>query len=189
MSEPRPYPPTEWEEEQQQDASDAVQNADDAVAHADETMRELIETSKEIAANTQAVETLTREALIADNKKFRRRNAVLVFLLSIVMAGLSYMIYRDVFINEPQRDEIAAVASKLEECTTPGPHIPTADDPTTGHACFDDAQVRTAAAISQIIDSDQNGKKDTQEILEYLKRFEVFLPLAEDLPEVDSSTD
>lgn len=172
---PRPYPQTEWEKEQQRDATDAVDNADAAVVHADATMQSLIETSKEIAANSKAVEKLTRESLIADNKRFRRRNAVLVSLLSAVLILVGIMVYRDVFIVGPQRNDIEAIAVTLEECTTPGPKTPTAEDPTTGHECFDEGRENQAKAIAQIVDADGNGHIDSQEILDAIKRFEVFL--------------
>lgn len=182
MNEPRPYPQTEWEEEQKSDADAAVvdaqvavENADDAVAHANETMSILVETSKEIAANTTAVEKLTRESLIADNKKFRRRNAVLVFLTSVLIVAVGYLVYRDVFINAPQRDNLVEISETLQECTTPGPRTPTADDPSTGHKCFDDGQARTGEAIAAIVDADGNGQVDAQEILAAIERFEVFL--------------
>lgn len=175
MSNLRPYERTDWESEQHKDATDAAQDADAAAIHADETMKDLIKTSKDIAASTQAVEQLTRDSLIADNKRFRRRNAVLVLLLSAVLLLVGIMVYRDVFIVGPQRDEIEEIALTLEECTTPGPHTPTAEDPSTGHECYDRSQAGQAKAIAQIVDADGNGKIDSQEILDAIKRFEVFL--------------
>jgi hypothetical protein len=175
MSDQRPYPRTDWEEEEKRDAAAAVENADAAVLHAESTMAALIETSREIAANSKAVETLTRESLISDNKKFRRRNAVLVFLTSVVIVLLSVVLIREIYVVGPQRNDIESIAINLEECTTPGPRTPTADDPSTGHKCFDDGQARTGAAIAAIVDADGNGKVDTQEILAAIKKFEVYL--------------
>lgn len=40
----------------------------------------------------------------------------------------------------------------LRDCTTPGDHVPTAADPTTGHACYDSGQERTAKVIEQLLD-------------------------------------
>lgn len=182
MNDPRPYPPTDWEEEKSQDAADAADRADAAVVHADEAMKELVESSKQIAASTTAVEKLTRESLIADNKKFRRRNSVLVFLLSVNLILMSVMVSREVLIVGPQRDDIEEIALTLEECTTPGPREPTPDDPTTGHDCFDRGRTDQAVAIAQIVDADGNGKIDTQEILAAIAKFEVILDLIEDRP-------
>jgi hypothetical protein len=113
--------------------------------------------------------------LISDNKKFRRRNAVLVFLTSVVIVLLSVVLIREIYVVGPQRNDIESIAINLEECTTPGPRTPTADDPSTGHKCFDDGQARTGAAIAAIVDADGNGKVDTQEILAAIKKFEVYL--------------
>lgn len=115
MSDPRPYHPTEWEEDQKQAASDAVRNADAAVAHADTAMEQLVRASEDVAANSKAVENLTREAIIADNKKFRRRNGVLVFLTCVLISGMGYMIYRDVFVNSPARVKIEEQTSGLQD--------------------------------------------------------------------------
>jgi hypothetical protein len=182
MTEPRPYERTTWEEEEKGDRDTVVDHAAAAVEHADAAMQDLINVSKDIAANSAAVEQLTRESLITDNVRFRRRNAVLVFLSAVLLVGLSFLLYRDVYVSGPQRDKVEAVADRLEECTTPGPRTPTAEDPTTGNDCFDEGQARTAVAISQIVDADQNGKVDSQEILDYLKQFDVFLELADDVP-------
>lgn len=38
----------------------------------------------------------------------------------------------------------------LVECTTPGPRKPTADDPSTGHECYDRGQARTGEALGSI---------------------------------------
>lgn len=179
---PRPYPPTDWEEDESQAASDAVEDAHDAVdsavfaaEHAKKTMSELVEISRDISATSKAVEKVTRDSVIADNKRFRRRNAVLVFLTCVLISGMGYLIYRDIYVSAPQREKITAIAEKLEECTTPGPRTPTADDPTTGHKCFDDGQARTGEAITKIVDADGNGKLDTQEILAKIEQFEIFL--------------
>jgi hypothetical protein len=114
MSEQRPYPRTEWEEEQKRDTDDAVERAEEAVIHADAAMVAIMDSSKEIAASTKAVETLTRDALIADNKRFRRRNAVLVFLTSVLILGMGFMIYRDVYITSPQREKIEQQTKGLQ---------------------------------------------------------------------------
>lgn len=122
MSDPRPYPPTDWEEEESRSAADAVDRADSAAddasaaaVHAKATMEDLIETSKEIAATSRAVEKITRDSVIADNKRFRRRNAVLVFLTCILIVGMGYMIHRDVWVNGPERDKIAEQTAGLQD--------------------------------------------------------------------------
>lgn len=170
MSEdPRPYPPTDWEE-------DNAHSAEEAVRHADRTMEELVELSKDMAASGAAVEKLTRESVIQDNRRFRRRNAVLVILLVANMLLTAGLLGREILVVGPQRNLIENIAVQLEECTTPGPREPTADDPGTGHECYDDGRSSQAAAIAQIVDADGNGQIDTQEILDAIERFETFLP-------------
>lgn len=170
--EARPFPQTDWEAEQNQ------VNTDAATVRGDE----FIELSKEIAAESAAVAQLTRDAIIADNKKFRRRNGVLVFLVCLLCAVTAGLLWRDVFVNAPQREALVEVTQKLEECTTPGDHEPTVEDPTTGHKCYDDGQARTAAAVTQIVDANNNGEIDSQEILDFLAKFEIFLELADEAP-------
>jgi hypothetical protein len=165
----RPYSQTDWER-----SVDAEQHR---------TVEELIETSRQIAAESTAVSTLTREAVIADNKKFRRRNTVLLTLISLLLIFELVEGVREFFVVGPQRDDIEEIAKTLEECTTPGPHAATEDDPTTGHECFDEGQERTASAVADIVDANGNGELDSQEILDFLKKFEVFLEFADEVPE------
>lgn len=172
----RPFPQTDWEQEQ----NDAAVQASDE--HKD-ALDQFIEVSRQVSAESTAVAKLTRESLIADNKKFRRRNTVLVTLVSLLCLVTGGLLWRDIFVNAPQRDALVHVTQKLEECTTPGPREPTPDDPTTGHKCFDDSQERTSQAVADIVDANGNGKLDSQEILDFLKKFEVFLELADEVPE------
>lgn len=46
--------------------------------------------------------------------------------------------------------EIKTVGAYLVECTTPGQHEPTADDPTSGHPCYDQSTERTADAVKEL---------------------------------------
>lgn len=130
MSDPRPYQPTEWETENKEDADAAVNAADiaeekaaSAAADARLTMKDLVETSREIAATSRAVEKITRDSVISDNKRFRRRNAVLVFLTSALIIGMSYMIYRDIWINSPERAKIAEQTRGLQDANVKLDHI------------------------------------------------------------------
>lgn len=143
--------------------------------HIEAMVKDMAERAEEVADRSAAIETITRESIIADNKKFRRRNAVLVILLSAQLVLSSIMVAREVFVVSPQRDEIEAIAQTLEECTTPGPRTPTAEDPTTGHDCYDRGQQSQAKAIAEIVDANHNGEIDSQEVLDAIKRFEVFL--------------
>lgn len=68
--------------------------------------------------------------------------------------------------QERQGVEIHDITRRFIECTTPG-------DPKAGddqaedriHECFDDSQRNQAAVISRIVDTNQNGIPDTQELL------------------------
>lgn len=40
----------------------------------------------------------------------------------------------------------------LVDCTTPGPKTPTPEDPTTGHACYDQGNRRTGEAVQMLAD-------------------------------------
>lgn len=143
--------------------------------HIEDMVQEVAERADEVAARSEAIETLTKESIIADNAKFRRRNGVLVALVSLLLILQLIQTGRELFVIGPQRDDIETVVQILEECTTPGSDEPTPEDPSTGHECFDDGQARTAEAIAAIVDADNNGKVDTQEILNFLKQFEPFL--------------
>jgi hypothetical protein len=176
----RPFEATEWEAERADATTEHEARAVEIGANQDNQLSTLIETTKVIAANAIAVEKLTKESLIAENKHARRRNRLLTGMVAVLLAITGYMAYRDLYIHTPQRESIFAISQTLEECTTPGPRTPTAEDPSTGHKCFDDGQARTSEAIAQIVDANGNGKLDSQEILDFLKKFEVFLELAPD---------
>lgn len=181
-AEPRHIQPTAWEEEHIQSAIAANDKSDQKVQGLVESgdkqlsdIQELVETSKQIQASAAAVEKMTRESLVSENRSVRRRNVLLTFLVCVLLLSVGALLYRDLFVSGPQRDEITSIATRLEECTTPGPRTPTADDPRTGNKCFDDGQKRTEEAILAIIDADHNGKIDSVEILNYLKQFDKFL--------------
>lgn len=40
----------------------------------------------------------------------------------------------------------------LVECTTPGPTVPTAEEPATGHECYDRGRAQTGEAVVVIVD-------------------------------------
>lgn len=60
----------------------------------------------------------------------------------------------------------------LVDCTTPGPRKPTAEDPSTGHECYDRGTTRSAEAIGQVIDADRDGVVDAIATAEALERIE-----------------
>lgn len=49
-----------------------------------------------------------------------------------------------------QTEQLTNIGNYLAECTTPGPKTPTAEDPTTGHPCFDRGLVAQAAAVGDL---------------------------------------
>jgi hypothetical protein len=105
---PRPFEATEWEEDNRDEHRAAG-------AKASNDMQDLIEATKAMADSSAAVERLTKESIVADNKKFRRRNGVLVSLIIVLCIGIGYLIYRDVAINAPGRDKIAAQTVGLQD--------------------------------------------------------------------------
>lgn len=82
------------------------------------TEEHIEEMVREVATRSAAVEQLTKEAIIADNKKFRRRNMVLVILTCVLIAGMGYMIYRDIWVNAPGRDKIAEQTKGLQDANS-----------------------------------------------------------------------
>lgn len=104
----RPFESTDWETE-------IVEDNRAAGVRANDDINELITATQAIADNATAVEKLTRESIVADNKKFRRRNGVLVSLIVVLCLGIGYLIYRDVAINAPGRDRIAAQTEGLQD--------------------------------------------------------------------------
>ncbi len=60
----------------------------------------------------------------------------------------------------------------LVECTTPGDRVPTKEDPSTGHKCYDDGGKRGQAFVVAIKDANGNGLIDTNEILEAIDGLE-----------------
>ena len=60
----------------------------------------------------------------------------------------------------------------LVDCTTPGPRVPTVDDPRTGHDCYDRGTTRSAEAIGRVIDADSDGVLDAIATAEALARIE-----------------
>lgn len=97
--EARPFAQTEWEADQNESAGMVT--------------TDLLELSRQIQEESAAVATLTREAIVADNKKFRRRNSVLVGLCCVMIVALGFLVYRDVYINSPERARIVAQTNDL----------------------------------------------------------------------------
>lgn len=60
--------------------------------------------------------------------------------------------------------EGARSRGRIVDCTTAGPRTPTADDPTTGHRCYDEGVRRTAEAVGRIVDGDGDGVPDMDEL-------------------------
>lgn len=100
----RPFDPTEWERTSELHAH---QRSED--------INNLIKASQEIADDTKAVQALTKESLISDNKRFRRRNTTLVSLVIMLLAAVGFLVYRDIFINGPERDIIRQNTAGLQE--------------------------------------------------------------------------
>lgn len=121
----RPFGTTDWEAEIVEDSRAAGEKASDDMAGYMEASRvrgekasgeihELIAATQAIADNASAVEKLTRESIVADNNKFRRRNGVLVALIIVLCLGMGYLIYRDVSLNAPERAKIVAQTEGLQ---------------------------------------------------------------------------
>lgn len=100
------------------------------------------------------VQTMTAEALmlrheVAVQKRLGTLLSIAVGVIGLVgvtLVGLA-LLNRDTLVR------VSYTQDYLIECTTPGPTVPTPEDPRTGHPCFDAAQARTGAAVQAIIDA------------------------------------
>lgn len=81
--------------------------------HMETTLQGMYDAAAQVADRAEAVENVVRESVIADNKKFRRRNNVLVVLMVGLLVVTGFLLYRDVFISQPQRDDIAHTLDEL----------------------------------------------------------------------------
>lgn len=83
--------------------------------HVLDALNKIVDRADEIAADSAAVQTVTREAIIADNVKFRRRNGILVSLVVILLIGVGVMVYRDIYVNAPEREKISQQTKGLQD--------------------------------------------------------------------------
>lgn len=124
-----------------------------------ELLGEVVRDLRRLARSTETLanEMVKTNTNLAEVASLRRRNGVLglvigglvLLLLCVIIGGGIYVIVGQDRLAEVQA-EGRANGAFIRECVTPGPHKPTAADPTTGHACYDDGQARTGAAIDAI---------------------------------------
>lgn len=80
-----------------------------------EMVEEMAQRAEEMAARTEAVETLTKESVIADNKKFRRRNTVLLIGIALLLLSQLIQQARYYLDTKPQNDKQTEVLQQLED--------------------------------------------------------------------------
>lgn len=100
---------------------------------------------------TERIEGLaSKEELdaVKEDQAKRSRRIRLAFVAVAVVIGL--VMLAGVGISAIVQDN-RKTNRLLVECTTPGPRTPTAADPTTGHACYDEGQRRTGEAVAAIL--------------------------------------
>lgn len=117
----RPYEQTPWEAEKAAEVEQAVVEAAAQVRSQEETpwerratdardlvMAEIQASLVAVAEDTAKVEHATREALIAENARATRRNAILSTLVGVLLLAVGLLLYRDFRVETPDRDAIKA---------------------------------------------------------------------------------
>lgn len=85
-----------------------MQPADDA------RFEELIESSREMAASAEAVQKLTRDAVIAENKSVRKRNTILLIGIGLLLISHAVQQARYYLVSQPQNTRIEDAIGKIE---------------------------------------------------------------------------
>lgn len=106
-----------------------------------------------VALLDEHVTTMTAEAAMLRHEVSQQkvRSTVIGFILGgVILFGA--ILLTIAAANRATLNRVDLTQDYLVECTTPGPRTPTAEDPSTGHPCFDDGQRRTAEVVERIIE-------------------------------------
>lgn len=96
-------------------SDDLPTDEDDLRSGTDPTTQTVLDAVEVISASALAVEKLTAEALVNDNKIFRRRNRLLITALVILILLTCFQIYRQIYVTGPRAENTAQTVEEIQE--------------------------------------------------------------------------
>lgn len=140
------------------------------------TLQHINEISSGLRALAASTDAFNRSTLI--NTRWRKVNASFLIIVFITLIGFGLIL-----ING--QSQIKQGNLYVKECTTPGTRIPTSDDPSTGHRCYDDGNKRAAQYFQELVDSQNKQLTDLRnamidsnnKLVDALNRLSVQVPV------------